>query len=77
VGFLKTAMTSDNIPTTDVVLVAAGPCGLFAVFEPGLPNIKAHLVDRPPKGGAVRAWRQARIEPSLAENPWPLRRDIG
>ncbi|MFZ4125835.1 MAG: NAD(P)/FAD-dependent oxidoreductase, partial [Rickettsiales bacterium] len=31
--------------TTDVVIVGAGPCGLFAVFELGLLNIKCHLVD--------------------------------
>lgn len=31
--------------TTDVVIVGAGPVGLFAVFELGLLNIKCHLVD--------------------------------
>lgn len=31
--------------TTDVVIVGAGPCGLFQVFELGLLGIKAHLVD--------------------------------
>ena len=30
---------------TDVVIVGAGPCGLFQVFELGLLGIKAHLVD--------------------------------
>jgi thioredoxin reductase (NADPH) len=30
---------------TDVLIVGAGPCGLFAVFELGLLDIKAHLVD--------------------------------
>ncbi|MCW5714110.1 MAG: NAD(P)/FAD-dependent oxidoreductase [Bauldia sp.] len=30
---------------TDVVIVGAGPVGLFAVFELGLLDIKAHLVD--------------------------------
>ena len=30
---------------TDCVIVGAGPCGLFAVFELGLLDIKAHLVD--------------------------------
>ncbi len=30
---------------TDVVIIGAGPCGLFAVFELGLLGIKAHLVD--------------------------------
>lgn len=30
---------------TDVVIIGAGPVGLFAVFELGLLNIKCHLVD--------------------------------
>jgi thioredoxin reductase (NADPH) len=35
---------SDPIKT-DVVIVGAGPVGLFAVFELGLLDMKAHLVD--------------------------------
>jgi len=31
--------------TTDVVIVGAGPCGLFQVFELGLLGLKAELVD--------------------------------
>ena len=30
---------------TDCVVIGAGPCGLFAVFELGLLDIKAHVVD--------------------------------
>ena len=30
---------------TDVVIVGAGPCGLFQIFELGLLGIKAHLVE--------------------------------
>ena len=30
---------------TDVIIVGAGPIGLFAVFELGLLDLKAHLVD--------------------------------
>lgn len=30
---------------TDVIIIGAGPCGLFAVFELGLLNIKAHVID--------------------------------
>lgn len=36
---------------TDVLIIGAGPCGLFAVFELGLLDIKAHLVDILPKVG--------------------------
>src|SRR5262249_22979285 len=35
---------SDPIKT-DVLIIGAGPCGLFAVFELGLLDIQAHLVD--------------------------------
>ena len=31
--------------STDVVIVGAGPCGLFQVFELGLLGIKAHVVE--------------------------------
>ncbi len=30
---------------TDVVIVGAGPCGLFAVFELGLLDLNCHLID--------------------------------
>jgi thioredoxin reductase (NADPH) len=30
---------------TDVIIIGAGPCGLFAVFELGLLGLKTHLVD--------------------------------
>ena len=36
--------TSEMIET-DAVVIGAGPCGLFAVFELGLLDIKAHVVD--------------------------------
>ena len=36
---------------TDVVIVGAGPVGLFAVFELGLLDIRCHLIDILPKPG--------------------------
>ncbi len=36
---------------TEVVIVGAGPCGLFQVFELGLLGIKAHLLDSLAKPG--------------------------
>lgn len=36
---------------TDVIIVGAGPAGLFAVFELGLLDIRAHLIDILPKPG--------------------------
>lgn len=37
-------MSTERI-TTDVVIIGAGPVGLFAVFELGLLDLKTHLVD--------------------------------
>lgn len=37
--------------TTDVVIIGAGPAGLFQVFELGLLDIQAHVVDSLPKVG--------------------------
>ena len=34
-----------EIITTDAVIIGAGPCGLFAVFELGLLDIRCHVVD--------------------------------
>jgi thioredoxin reductase (NADPH) len=39
-----TSVTSGAIET-DAVIIGAGPCGLFAVFELGLLDIKAHVID--------------------------------
>jgi thioredoxin reductase (NADPH) len=36
---------------TDAIIVGAGPVGLFAVFELGLLDIRAHLIDILPKIG--------------------------
>ena len=34
-----------DVISTDAVIIGAGPCGLFAVFELGLLDIKCHVVD--------------------------------
>ena len=36
---------------TDVVIIGAGPVGLFAVFELGLLNLNCHLIDNLDKIG--------------------------
>src|ERR1700682_818156 len=36
---------------TDAVIIGAGPIGLFAVFELGLLDLKAHVIDILPKPG--------------------------
>ena len=46
-----TAMPASEAPVstepveTDAVIIGAGPCGLFAVFELGLLDIKCHVID--------------------------------
>ncbi len=40
-----------EVTKTDVLIVGAGPVGLFAVFELGLLDIRAHLVDILPRAG--------------------------
>ena len=40
-----------EVLSTDVAIIGAGPIGLFAVFELGLLDIKAHLIDILPKAG--------------------------
>ena len=37
--------------TTDVAIIGAGPIGLFGVFELGLLDMKAQLIDILPKAG--------------------------
>ncbi len=36
---------SEDVIKTDVVIIGAGPVGLFAVFELGLVDMKAHVID--------------------------------
>ncbi len=36
---------SQDVIKTDAVIVGAGPVGLFAVFELGLVDVKAHVID--------------------------------
>jgi thioredoxin reductase (NADPH) len=37
--------------TTDILIIGAGPTGLFAVFEAGLLQLKCHLIDALPQPG--------------------------
>jgi len=38
-------LTKTEVIQTDALIIGAGPVGLFAVFELGLLDIKAHLID--------------------------------
>ena len=61
----STAITTDSALRferppihTDVVIVGAGPCGLFQVFELGLLGLKAHVIDslKAPGGQCVELY---------------------
>ena len=36
---------------TDLLIIGAGPTGLFTVFEAGLLKMKCHLIDSLPQPG--------------------------
>ncbi len=36
---------------TDILIIGAGPCGLFTVFEAGLVKLRCHLIDALPQPG--------------------------
>jgi thioredoxin reductase len=59
---------------TDVLIIGAGPVGLFAVFELGLLDIKAHLVDILDMVGGRFGWNEpppAPITTTFASNTLP------
>lgn len=37
--------------STDIIIIGAGPCGLFTVFEAGLLKLRCHIVDVLPQVG--------------------------
>ncbi len=41
--------------TTDILIIGAGPTGLFTVFEAGLLKLKCHLIDALPQAGGQLA----------------------
>src|SRR5688572_27373013 len=47
----KIAAALDGLIETDAVIVGAGPVGLFQVFELGLLEISAHVIDSLPYPG--------------------------
>ncbi len=42
---MTTIMMTKADHRADAIIIGAGPCGLFAVFELGLLGLKAHLID--------------------------------
>ena len=44
-----------EVITTDVVIIGAGPCGLFAVFELGLLDIRCHVIDILARAASARS----------------------
>lgn len=39
------------VHTTDIIIIGAGPVGLFTIFEAGLMKLKCHLIDALPQVG--------------------------
>ncbi|MFZ5615966.1 MAG: NAD(P)/FAD-dependent oxidoreductase [Pseudomonadota bacterium] len=50
-GFQVASAEPGQSHATDAVIIGAGPCGLFAVFELGLLGIKSHVIDIQEKPG--------------------------
>ena len=48
---IKTAQAHEGPIETDAVIIGAGPVGLFQVFELGLLEVKAHVIDSLPHPG--------------------------
>jgi len=44
-------MNKEEIITTDICIIGAGPVGLFAVFEAGLLKMRCHVIDTLPQVG--------------------------
>lgn len=44
-------MENQNKIETDILIIGAGPVGLFAVFEAGLLKLRCHLIDALPQPG--------------------------
>lgn len=40
---------------TDILIIGAGPTGLFTVFEAGLLKLKCHIIDALPQPGGQLA----------------------
>ena len=40
---------------TDIIIIGAGPVGLFAIFEAGLMKLRCHLIDAIPQPGGQLA----------------------
>ena len=45
------ALNYSTMIETDILIIGAGPCGLFTVFEAGLLKLKCHLIDALPLAG--------------------------
>lgn len=44
-------LETHNMIKTDILIIGAGPAGLFAVFEAGLLKLKCHIIDALPQIG--------------------------
>ena len=49
--FCTNKISVKNMIETDIIIIGAGPVGLFTVFEAGLLKLKCHLIDSLPQPG--------------------------
>ncbi len=48
---LRMIINNNIMIKTDILIIGAGPTGLFAVFEAGLLKLKCHILDALPQAG--------------------------
>ena len=65
---------SDDVIKTDAVIVGAGPVGLFAVFELGLVDIKAHVVDILDRAANAPSYTRRSRSTTSRGSPWSAAR---
>ena len=72
---IDTAQAHEGPIEADAVIVGAGPVGLFQVFELGLLEIKAHVIDSLayPGGQPVELYPDKPITTSLRSRSAPAR----
>ena len=63
---------------TDILIIGAGPVGLFTVFEAGLLGLKCHLVDNLDKigGQCIELYPEKPIYCLLYTSPSPRDRSL-
>src|SRR6056300_1116652 len=54
-SYLCSSVKLQSMIQTDIIIIGAGPTGLFTIFEAGLLKLKCHLIDSLPQPGGQLA----------------------